>query len=208
MLKYKAKCDTCKAVKEDPNVLEEIFQTRFYINRKGAPSLQSIADKYQDKFSYPSLKNHVKNHQFMSEEEYTRRSLNNVAKKAEQSIIRKAIESNQVFDEVIGRGMELLQQGELDVKTRDLLKAAELKKGFQLKEQDQQMAMMEMVFYFSSGENDKGKSLAYDRRVIEGEAVEHYDPTNESPADIERRTAQSSSFYQSLTGDAAAPGTN
>lgn len=208
MLKFNKRCTTCVAVKEDEKLLKEIFNSKFYVGRADAPSLQSIANKYKDKFSYVSLQNHVKRHQFMSETDFTKRRLQQVAKDAEKSIIRKTIESTDVFNEVIGKGMEALQNGELNIQTRDLLKAAELKKGFQLKEQDQQLAMMEMVFHFTSGEADNLKSRAYDRRTIEGEAVEHYDPADESTADIERRTAQSSSFYESLAGDAPSPGTN
>jgi len=208
MLKYNKKCSTCIAIQEDKSLIDEIFSSKFYMQKKGAPSLQSIADKYGDKFSYQSLKTHVTRHQFMSEAQFTKRHLEQLAKKSEQQVIKRVIESNDVFNTVIQQGMVNLEAGELKVDTKDLLNAAKLKKDFQLKEADQQLAMAQMVYHFASGENDKGKSRAYDRRIIDGEAVEHYDPAAESTADFERRADQSRAFYQSLTGDATPSGTD
>lgn len=205
MLKRKETCAVCKQIKETPKLLDDIFNTSFYLKSSGKSLMQLHAD-YRDKFSYKSLRNHVAKHQFMSEDQYTKRHLNKIAKDSERRIIKQAIDSKSVFDEVIGRGMEALQAGEIEVSTNHLLKAAELKKNFQLKEQDQQLAMMEMVYHFASGENTE--SGAYDRRIIEGETAESYDPATELADDSERRTAQSRAFYESLTGDAPAPGSD
>lgn len=205
MLKRKSSCAVCQEITESPKLIDEIFNTTFYLKTAGK-SLMQLHGDYKDKFSYKSLRNHVQKHQFMSEDQYTDRHLKKIAKESERQIIKQAIESKQVFDEIIGQGMQNLQEGKLDVNTSHLLKAAELKKTFQLKEQDQQLAMMEMVYHFASGENKE--SGAYDRRIIEGQAVEAYDPTQESAGDSERRTAQSRGFYESLIGDAAAPGSD
>lgn len=202
MLKAKQTCAVCKQIKQTPKLLDEIFNTTFYLKTAGT-SLMQLHKGYEDKFSYKSLRNHVQKHQFISETQFTKQHLNKIAKDSERTLIKQAIESKAVFDEVIGRGMEALQAGELDINASHLLKAAELKKNFQLKEQDQQLAMMEMVYHFASGENKE--SGAYDRRIIEGQTVESYDPTQELTDDSERRTAQSRAFYESLTGDAAPP---
>jgi hypothetical protein len=203
MLKYNSRCNVCLAVKDNTRLLNEIFNSSFYLGRGAGPSLQSIAKKYEKLFKYVNLTNHCKKHQFISDKDFTNRSLNKIAKDAEHSIIKRSIESKQVFDEVIGRGMEDLQSGKLTVDTKDLLNAAKLKKDFQLKEQDQQLAMMEMVMHFASGENNESK--AYDRRVVSGQTVADYDPADGVTADFERRKAQSSAFYQSLAGDASPP---
>lgn len=170
------------------------------------PSLLSISQKYPADFTYESLKNHVRMHQFQSEDDYTEKHLQKVAEQHEKSIAKRVIESTEVFDEVIGQAMEKLQAGELKVDTKDLLSAAKLKKEFQLKEKDQQLAYMDMVYHFASGEDHLNN--AYDRKILEGEEAEHFDPAQEPTADIERRTDQSRAFYQSLTGDAPTPRTD
>lgn len=161
-----------------------------------------MADKYSSLFSRDSLNNHVRRHQFLSDDAFTDRKLKEVAKKAQSDIMKKSFESRQVFDSIITQGMIGLENGDLKVDTKDLLTAAKLKKDFQLKEQDQSLAMAEMMWHFASGEDNR--SEAYDRRIIEGQAVTDYDPSEESPSDSERRAAQSRSFYQSLAGDSSA----
>jgi len=205
MLKVNNLCAVCQSIKADPKLLESIFKTKYYLRGSGQ-SLMSLHDDYKNLFSYKSLRNHCEKHQFMSEDQFTKRHLSTIAKKAEQNIVRRAFESKQVFDDVIGEGMQRLADGEMEINANHLLRAAELKKSFQLKEQDQQLAMMEMVYHFSSGENKE--SRAYDKRVVEGETVSDYNPTAELADDPERRTVQASTFYQSLTGDAAPPRAN
>lgn len=205
MLKKKPTCAVCKAIKDDGRLLQDIYNTKHYLKTKGLSLLQ-FHELHKDQFSYKSLRNHVLKHQFISEDDYTKRHLNRIAKESEQKIVRRAVESREVFDEVIGKGMEELQKGNLEVTTTHLLSAAKMKKEFQLKEQDQQIAMMEMVYHFASGENKE--SQAYDRRIIEGQAVEDYDPTAELTDDSERRTAQSRDFYESLAGDTPSSRTN
>jgi len=208
MLKFQPKCKVCVAVKDNERLLNEIFRSKFFIRGGDGYSLAQLADKYEAKFSYDSLKNHVKKHQFLSEKQFTEQSLQAAAKKASQQIAVRAVESSQVFETIMSQGMNALEDGDMELTANHLLKAAELKKTFQLKEQDQQISMMAMVAHFASGENDAGRSKAYDRRIIENEAVTDFDPTLDSPEDSDRRSAQASTFYQSLAGDAAAPGAN
>lgn len=205
MIKYVSSCAVCKAIKGNKKLIDELYGTRFYLKTSGI-SLSEFHRRYSDKFSYPSLTNHVKKHQFISEVAFTNRHLAQASQKAERTLIRQAIESREVFDEVIGQGMEKLQSGEMEINTDQLLKAAALKKNFQLKEQDQQLAMMEMIYHFASGENNR--SQAYDRRIAEGKEVEDYDPSIDLAEDSDRRTEQSRTFYQSLAGDAVASGTD
>jgi hypothetical protein len=204
MIKYKKSCKVCAAIKNNKRLLNEIYNTKYYLKTRG-PSLSQVSQSYPHLFTYDSLKNHVKKHQFINADDYTERHLNAVAKQAEDKALQRVIQSSEVFNEVIGMGMEKLQAGEMQIKVKDLISAAKYKKEFELKEKDQEIAMIDMVMHFASGENDKVESGKYDRRIIEGQAVTDYDPTEESPADIERRADQSSSFYQSLAGDAPSP---
>lgn len=125
-------------------------------------------------FHYKSLLTHVKKHQFLSQADFTKRHLNQIANQAEHEIIKREIKSKDVWNTVINEGMAGIESGEQKVQVRDMLKAAKDKSDWEMKQKDQQLAMMEMVFHFSSGENDQ--SVAYDRRFVEGKAVEDYDP--------------------------------
>lgn len=205
MLKTSKRCNVCRAVKDNKRLINRIYNSRFYMKTSG-PSLLSIANEHTGQFTYQNLKNHVKKHQFINGEDYTKRHLNQISKEAEQRILQHRIESNDVFNEVMSIGMEKLQKGEMYVKTSDLIAAAKHKKEFELKAKDQQIAMMDMIFHFASGENNE--SDAYDKRFIEGKTATDYDPSSELTGDIESRENQSRAFYQSIVGDAATPGTD
>lgn len=169
-------------------------------------SLQQIHEEYADLFSYKSLIRHVKNHQFLSEDDFNDRHLRQIAKQAEKQILKKQIEAKEVWDEVITQGMEKLQSGELTMKTADLLKAAKDKSDHQMKVKDQQLAMAEMMWHFASGENEDSKN--YDRRIIEGKAVTDFDPTEVPTGDIETRENGPGGIYYPASWDAAALGTS
>lgn len=193
------------AVKQNKRLLNEIYETKFYLKTRGVP-LSQVAEKYSHLFTYESLKNHVKKHQFIDADDFTSRHLNEIAKKAEQQIIQRQIASVEVWDEVINTGMEKLQSGELKMKTSDLLKAAKDKQDYQFKQTDQKMAMMDMVFHFASGENDLKERRPYDGRLIEGEAADDYDPANFATGNNHQGADGPSPIHQPTVGDAAAPG--
>jgi len=208
MLKTSKRCDVCSLVTDHRNdvLLNKIANSAHFM--KGGQSLKDLQAEYADRFSYRSLLNHVKKHQFLSDDDFTKRHLNQIVKKAEAQVLRRNIESKEVWDEVITKGMEKLQNGEMFMKTADLLKAAKDKSDFNLKSKDQQLAMMDMVWHFTSGENNREDRKPYDSRIVEGTAVTDFDPAAEPAGDTERRADESRSFYQSLAGDAPSPGTN
>jgi hypothetical protein len=210
MLKLNKLCNVCKHAQDNPKLLKAIYDSRAFIPSSSV-SLKNVYDQYAAfgaHFSYEALLRHSKKHQFMNEQDFNSRHLREIAKTAEKQILRRQIDSKTVWDTVITQGMEKLESGELVMRTQDLLKAAKDKSDFELKVKDQELAMVEMVAHFASGEGDMEESRKYDRRIIEGQAVEDYDPTLESAATTERRTAQSRSFYQSLAGDAPSPRTD
>lgn len=183
MLKTSKACSVCVLIKDNRNdsLLNRIYNSAFYM--KTGETLKNLQQDYPDKFSYTSLRNHVKKHQFLSEQDFTDRHLKQIVRKAETQMVRKAIESSKVWDEVIDKGMESLENGELTITANNLLKAAKDKQDFEFKKKDQQLAMMEMVYHFASGENNQEMSKPYDRNlvnergtVIEGETVADNDP--------------------------------
>jgi hypothetical protein len=167
-------------------------------------TLAQIARDY-DTFTYENLQNHTKKHQFLSKEDFNKRHLSQIATEAEKAILKHTIESKQVWDEVIDRGMEKLQSGEISLKTGDLLKAAKDKSDYEFKVKDQQMAMMEMVYHFTSGESNN--SNIYDRRIIEGKAVTDYDPTEGAAGNSGTGQDESRGVHYPPTWDAPTQGT-
>lgn len=203
MLKINKQCNVCKAVKEDKKLLQEIYETNFYMKRSRT-SLMQLHAKYEDLFSYRGLLAHVKNHQFMSEDDYNTRNLQSIAKKAEKDIIKKQLESKDVWDTVLDIGMAGIQSGEIPMRAADVLKAAKDKSDYDLKTKDQEIAMAQMMWFFASGENKESRS--YDRRIIEGQTATGFDATQAVTNDSGAGSDESSDIYHSITWDALTQG--
>ncbi len=189
MLKTNKKCNVCILIRDGRNksLLNRIYNSKYYM--KTGESLIKIAEDYPDKFQYANLLNHCKKHQFLSEEDFTNRHLGGIVKKAEAQMMKRAIESTHVWDSIIDQGMESLESGGLTVTANHLLKAAKDKQDYQFKKKDQQLAMMEMVYHFASGENKQELSKPYDeakldehnRQFIEGETLPDNNPPKGTP---------------------------
>jgi len=203
MLKIQKQCNVCKAIQLDKQLLDRIYQTKFYMKRSPT-SLMQLHTDYADLFSYRALLSHCKNHQFMSEDDFNNRTLKQMAKKAEKQILRKQIESSSVWDEVIGIGMEQLQSGEITMKASDLLKAAKDKSDYELKTKDQEIAIAEMMWHFASGENKESRS--YDRRVVEGQTSTDFDATEGITNETGGGADESSDVYHTISWDALTQG--
>ena len=209
MLKFHPLCKVCDEIKTKGNkkLLNDIYNTSYFL--KGSKtSLRQLAFDYQQYFNYDNLRNHVKKHQFMSEKDFNNRHLREISKKAERQILQKKLDSVEVWNDVIETGMERLKNGEMVVKTGDLLKAAKDKSDFQFKKQDQEFKLAEMIFFFASGENDSNLTKAYDRRIIEGETAEHIDATAELAASVDSGENRPDSVYYPPSWDASPSGTN
>lgn len=203
MLKTNKQCNVCKAIKENKSLMQKIYNTNYYM-KSSTTSLMQLQAEYADKFSYRGLLAHVKNHQFMSEDDYNERHLRQIAKKAEKQVLKRQLESSQVWDEVISTGMERLENGELTLRASDLLKAAKDKSDYELKTKDQSLAFMEMMWHFASGENKESRS--YDRRLAQNEAVADFDATETVTNDSGAGTDGPSDIYHTITWDAIAQG--
>lgn len=203
MLKLNKLCKVCDEVKENTSLLNRIYNSKYYL-KSSKESLLQIQEEYADVFSYRSLLNHVKKHQFMSEGDFKDRHLRKIAKDAEKKILKRQIESKEVWDEVINQGMEKLQSGELTMRTADLLKAAKDKSDHEMKVKDQQLAMAEMMWFFASGENNESRS--YDRRIIEGKTVTDFDPTEVSTGDSNKGESRPSNLHNTVAWDAITSG--
>lgn len=181
--------------------MKRIYGSRVYI--RGGEPLQTIWEDYADKFSLQSLRNHTKKHQFIDGKDFNKRHLENIAKKAEQNIIKKQIESKDVWDRVIEEGMLRLETGEISMKTADLLKAAKDKSDYDFKKKDQEMAMAEMIYFFASGENGDTNAS---RRYVEGEtAKDNHTSSQLTGVDYQGKNGQDP-IYHTITWDAITQG--
>lgn len=105
---------------------------------------------------------------------------------------------DNIFDEIMGQGLEALKAGELKMTTRDVLTAAKNKADLDLKRKDQNIKMQEMIWHFASGEASNAGN--YDRKIIEGETSTAYDaasvtadnltPKSEWPGNIHYQTTR------------------
>jgi hypothetical protein len=207
MIKTKKNCKVCQTILDQPKKWEGRLAKRIYGSRYYMPSstynLADIAREYADKFGYESLLNHAKKHQALSEVDFNNRQLRQVTNEAEKKLIQRAIKSTDVWDEVITKGMKDLKSGAISLNANHLLGAARDKSNFELKHADQQLALMDMVFGFASGEELPDGVREDTDGLIEGEIIA---PGTEA-SDSEREE-RSRSFYQSLAGDAPTPRTD
>jgi hypothetical protein len=195
MLKLKSNCAVCAAVQANPKLLNRIYNCSWFVPHS-KDSLLAIANDCTGAFSYQSLKNHVKRHQFLNARDYTQKMMKLKAKEIEDKMAYKAVDSATIWDTAMAMGLERLKAGEMEIKTDHLLKAAKDKSDFQLKKSDQSLRLAEMVAHFASLENTNNERINETRKTI----------TSQPPATVDSWQDQSGAFYQSLAGGAAAPG--
>lgn len=206
MLKVHPTCKVCQEVQTSPKLLNQLFESTAYLPNSKTTLLSLYNSGYQGRFSYRALLTHTKKHQFLSQEDFDKKSLQNIVKRSQEAIVRKKLESADVFDEVMSVGMEQLADGQMSIKANDLISAARYKKEFQLKEKDQELAMAEMMWHFASGENKESRS--YDRRVVTGETGTGFDATAEVTNHSGRGTDEPSDIYHTITWDALTQGSS
>lgn len=205
MLKPNPNCKVCKAIDKHPTLTKEIYSTTWFV-KTSRRTISDVQRKYQAEFTYESIARHVHNgHQTLTPQQIRTKNTKALAERKDKVTKAEKTKATVVWDSVIGEGMRKLQEGEMELKVADLLKATKDKSDYEFKVKDQELQMAEMVAYFASGEGDIKESSKYDRRFVEGETAEDYDPTTEPTSDSDRRTDQSRAFYQSLIGDAASP---
>lgn len=205
MIKTKKNCAVCQTILSQPKKWEgrlakRIYGSRFYIHGSDY-TLADIAREYKGSFGYESLLNHCKKHQALSETDFNDRQLRQVTNQLQKEQVKQAITSAQVWDKVIEKGMDGLEKGHITLNANNLLSAARDKSNFELKHADQQMALMDMVFGFASGEELPKGVRSNNDGIIEGETV----PTDGTTEGNQSREERSRAFYQSLTGNAPAP---
>lgn len=187
--------------------MKDIYNTRAY--RKGASvSLRQLTEDYGGMFNYDNLKNHVKKHQFMSAADFKTRELRSIASQAERQILKTKMDSVSVWDAVVDLGMEKLENGEMKLDMKDVLKATKDRDDHQFKKQDNELRLAEMVAFFTSGADNQELSKKYDRtkfdrRIIEGETVTNINPTPAVTGSLEEGANGPGSVHYPPSWDAA-----
>ena len=202
MLKSHPLCKICSLIKENPKILKDIYNTNAYSKGTGI-SLAKLAEEYAGVFSYDNLKNHVKKHQFMSAADFKTRELRKIASQAERQILKKKMDSVNVWDTVVDMGMEKLENGELKMDMKDVLKATKDRSDYQFKKQDNELRLAEMVAFFTSGADNQELSRKYDRRIVTTEEVTDFDPTPPATRSLEEGENRPSSVHYPPSWDAA-----
>ena len=150
MIKRKSNCAVCQLTKTDTKLLKRIYNSTDFV--PGGEPLSRILEDYKGKFSYASIRNHAKKHQFISLEAYNEAQLQIQDKKEEQVAVRKVVKAVDAVQSVIDKGHEKLENGELEITTDNLIRASQVKLNQEAKEKDQQLEVLNMIAAFNSGQ--------------------------------------------------------
>lgn len=160
MLVLAKQCTVCAAVKKNKQLLKRLYDCSWFVPHS-TDTLKSISE--DTGLRYAAVINHVKKHQFIDSQDYTDKMLAYTDKKLEQSAVQRAVKAVDAVQSIIDLGSKRLENGEITVDTNQLIRASQVKLTHESKQKDQELATIEMVAHFLSGEN------AGDRVYIEPE---------------------------------------
>lgn len=197
---YQGRCSACKLSKIDKQLKRRIFQSS-YFSDKGIEPLAQIQKDYADAFSYMALLRHCRKHVKFTQKEQNaleakwnnNQVVTNVIKTQPTPVAVKPGREDEVFNDIIDAGMEKLKNGELKITTDHLIRAADSKANLSLKRKDQELKIQEMIWHFASGEAEG--NIAYEQRIIEGEAATDYDATAITAENVDRGTTRPGPLY-------------
>ena len=206
-------CKICKKAVKNKAFEDAIWNSRYFRKHdKTAATLKDISVKYN--VTYNNLTIHVRKHQNITLDKYNDRELARIAKRADirtkieeagiAPVMAKAPAAVQVWDNVIETAMEQVKSGEIKLNATHLLKAAKDKSDYDIKKKNQDMAIMEMMWHFASGE--AVGSMDYDRRVIEGEEAADYNVADVVAGHLEEWETRPGNLHNGTFRDAATPG--
>lgn len=144
-------CKVCAEVRKNKPLLKRIYDSRWFIPHS-KDTLLDISRDYTV-FTYTGLKNHVKKHQFIDSQDYTEKMLQQADKNAEKNAVQKAVRAVDAIQNIMDVGAQRLADGEITVDTNQLIRASQVKLTHESKQKDQELATIEMVAHFLSGEN-------------------------------------------------------
>lgn len=154
-IKFVTQCKVCKKIRAEEasgtsKLIKRIYNSRQYV--KGGESLKSIAKDYQKDFQYQTLYKHSRMHQAATEDDLTTARLNRIHKTTVNAQIDKLVRHQDVRQEIMSRGMEQIESGEIKLNANAVLSAANKEADIESKQKDQAIELMKMVQAFQSGE--------------------------------------------------------
>lgn len=164
MLVIEKRCKVCAAVRTNKPLLKRIYESSCFVPHS-KDTLLAIARDYEGVFSYQGLKIHTKKHQFIDSQDYKDKMLSHIDKQAERSAVRKAVQAKSAIQNIIDRGHERLENGDITVDTNQLLRASQIQMTAEAKTKDQELAAMEMIAFFASGAYKGAKTY---ENLVEG----------------------------------------
>lgn len=199
------RCSVCVRVKKDPKLKKRLWECRkLNKHNKNAEPMTDIANDYG--FTWRMVENHLSKHQYVNPEQMTDKELTRIARRAEQVAViqekKDIVEVENVWDEVITKAREGIQDGSIKLTANHLLKAAKDKTDYNLKKTGQKLQMMEMIAHFASGEYI-GSTAYDDQRYLEGQTTTNNDPAEISTGGALQGAFGSSLIYNRDAGDAA-----
>ena len=213
--KIQKACKICQLCVKNKAFEDAIWNSKkFRKHDKNAQTLLQVSKDYN--VTYNNLLVHVRKHQNMTLDRYNDKELAKIAKRAElktkiqeAGVMPAAVKTNQsvaVWDNVIETALDQVKSGEIKLNANHLLKAAKDKSDFDIKKKNQDMALMEMMWHFASGE--AMGSMEYDRRFIEGQTPADYNAADVVAGHLEEWQTRPGYIHNGTTGDAAPSGSD
>jgi hypothetical protein len=152
---YNRRCNVCKTIEHgDATLLRRIYNSAKF-KTDGEPMLR-IAQDYEGQFNYTSLTQHVRKHQFITERDLKKATIDKINKQGANSAVLHAVNHGQVRGLVMDRGYKGIKSGKIKLKAADVLKAAKDQADVEFKQKDQGLQLMELMMKFQSGELKAG----------------------------------------------------
>jgi hypothetical protein len=167
-LKLNKRCKICQVIEGgDAELMRRIYgSSRF---KTGGETLHQIAKDYEGTFLYASLTVHAKNHQYISEKDLKRSTLNKLASAQANRAVLATIKHGDVRGLVMEKGYKQIKSGKIKLKASDVIKAAKDEADIELKQKDQSIEVMKMMEKFMSGELQAQPDEHAD--ALEGEVI-------------------------------------
>lgn len=159
MLVQKNTCAVCKAVKLNKPLLQRIYESKYFVPHS-VDTLRKIAADYIGVFGLSSLQNHVKKHQFINSKDYEEKMLELADTNAQRGAVRQAVKGVEAIQKVISIGEAQITE-DTKITVNEVLRASQIQMTAEAKQKDQQLAMMDMVAHFLSGESAQDNPRVY-----------------------------------------------
>lgn len=163
MIQFNKKCTTCKRIKMEKAEGRETLLNRLYHSRaydRAGESISKIAREIThqrpyngvEKTTYQSLQKHVKFHQAINEDDLVEAKIARSVKRRDNVIIKELVQHRDVRQEIMSKGLEQIQSGEVKLTAASVVTAANKEADIELREKDQKLKLMEMIAMYQSGE--------------------------------------------------------